>query len=367
MGAFDGAFDTLRGDQVSSGFWGEHTSTIDWCENNYAHTPYIAETVNTLTNLPSILLGLYGFYAVVKNGLPTRFAFCYLGLSLIGIGSFGFHMSLRWEWQLMDELPMIYVVSYAAFLILETSPGLKLRYGVLGPGIMVLWDVFVTTSYIYLPNPVYHQIAFAIILITTTARTAYLAFKLPPNHPSKVKIGKTMAWGVVTFAVGFAIWNVDNLFCPQLRMIREHVGPLGVFVEVHNPMFRKWVSSSAANFTSLTPFRRCSSIPSTSFVPSRPHFALLPPRFILFRPSVYFCLDRECPPTADKPFAAGHAYWHLMTGYGSFLIFTASILLHLCIKVSPDAYTFDEKAFFPVVYPLHSIDRKKVKENGHSR
>ncbi|WVW84530.1 hypothetical protein I302_106564 [Kwoniella bestiolae CBS 10118] len=293
MGAFDGAFDNLRGDQKSSGFWGEHTSTIDWCESNYVHTPYIAETINTLTNLPSILLGLYGYFSVLRNGLPRRFAYCYLGLSLIGIGSFGFHMSLRWEWQLMDELPMIYVVSYAAFLILETSPGLDFKYGVLGPLVMLAWDAFVTISYIYLPNPVYHQIAFAIILISTTARTAYLAFMLPLNHPSKVKIGKTMAWGVVTFAVGFGIWNIDNIFCKQLRVIRDAIGPLGVLVE-------------------------------------------------------------------------GHAYWHLMTGYGSFLIFTASVLLHLCIKVSPDAYTFDENALFPVVYPATPAERKKVKQNGHA-
>ncbi|WRT67648.1 uncharacterized protein IL334_004620 [Kwoniella shivajii] len=301
MGAFDGAFDTLRGDQVNHGFWGEHTSTIDWCENNYVHTPYIAETINTLTNLPSILLGLYGCLSVIKNGLPTRFAFCYLGLSLIGIGSFGFHMSLRWEWQLMDELPMIYVVSYAAYLILETSPGMDWRFGIIGAAIMISWDIFVTISYIYLPNPVYHQIAFAIILISTTFRTSYLIYQLPSNHPSKAKIGNTMTWGVITFAVGFAIWNVDNLFCTYLREIRSFLGPLGIFVE-------------------------------------------------------------------------GHAYWHLMTGYGSFLIFTASILLHLCIKVSPDAYTFNEKDIFPVVYPVSSAQQKKLKidskhkhkQNGHA-
>ncbi|OCF43907.1 dihydroceramidase [Kwoniella heveanensis CBS 569] len=275
-------------------YWGEHTSTIDWCESNYAHTPYIAETINTLTNLPSILLGLYGFWSTLSNGLPTRYSICYLGLSLIGVGSFGFHMSLRWEWQLMDELPMIYVVSYAAFLVLETSPGLDFKYGVLGPLIMIAWDVFVTVSYIYLPNPVYHQIAFAFILLTTTARTVHLTLALPKSHPARSKIGSTMAWGIATFALGFAIWNVDNVFCETLRTIREFLGPLGVFVE-------------------------------------------------------------------------GHAYWHLMTGYGAFLIFTASVLLHLAIKVSPDAYDFDEKAWFPVVKPVDPAKRRRVKENGRAR
>ena len=87
--------------------WGHHTGTIDWCETNYSHSRYIAEFVNTLTNIPSISLGLYGLYHTRKNGIPLRYGLCFLGLSMIGIGSFGFHASLKWEWQLMDELPMV--------------------------------------------------------------------------------------------------------------------------------------------------------------------------------------------------------------------------------------------------------------------
>ena len=87
--------------------WGPHTATIDWCELNYAQTPYIAEFVNTLTNIPTILLGLYGAATILLNGLNRRYALVHLGLALIGIGSTGFHASLRWEWQLMDELPMV--------------------------------------------------------------------------------------------------------------------------------------------------------------------------------------------------------------------------------------------------------------------
>ena len=87
--------------------WGPHTGTIDWCETNYTHTPYIAEFVNTLTNIPVIILGLYGAAVSFLNGVNRRYVLCYLGLSLIGVGSTGFHASLRWEWQLMDELPMV--------------------------------------------------------------------------------------------------------------------------------------------------------------------------------------------------------------------------------------------------------------------
>ena len=44
------------------GFWGERTATIDWCEQNYEQTYYIAEFWNTVSNLVMIVLPLYGVY-----------------------------------------------------------------------------------------------------------------------------------------------------------------------------------------------------------------------------------------------------------------------------------------------------------------
>lgn len=43
----------------------------------------------------------------LKGGLRRRHAMAYLGLTGIGLGSFGFHSTLKWEWQLLDELPMV--------------------------------------------------------------------------------------------------------------------------------------------------------------------------------------------------------------------------------------------------------------------
>lgn len=117
-----GAFDHLLTDKNSAGWYGPVTSTIgtspcgcdrpantstDWCELNHTYSYYIAEFINTLTNVPGILAGLYAAYVSIKTGVPTRYALMYLGNVLIGIGSFGFHASLKWEWQLMDELPMV--------------------------------------------------------------------------------------------------------------------------------------------------------------------------------------------------------------------------------------------------------------------
>lgn len=128
---------------------------------------------------------------------------------------------------------------------------------------------------IYLPNPIYHQIAFGGILLSGVTRTLLSIAQLSPttSHPGyiaqKQKVVRTMWTGIFTFVVGFLIWNVDNYFCDQLRRAREIVGPLGFLLQ------GKW-------------------------------------GLVL--------------PLGGKRIAdsIGHGYWHLMTGYGSFLIMTAS-------------------------------------------
>jgi hypothetical protein len=64
------------------------------CEDNYAASRYIAEFFNTISNVPFIALGIYGYYRTRQAGLPTRYGLALLGLSMIGCGSFGFHMTV---------------------------------------------------------------------------------------------------------------------------------------------------------------------------------------------------------------------------------------------------------------------------------
>ncbi|KAI9631910.1 ceramidase [Dioszegia hungarica] len=276
-----GAFDHLKVGQVSHGYYGNHTSTIDWCEQNYTHTPYIAEFYNALTNFPTIFMGLYGCYMSLRGGLRRRHAMAYLGLTGIGLGSFGFHSTLKWEWQLLDELPMIYLVSYCAYLVIDTLPEFRPRFGLLGPLVLVAWDIFVTLSYIYLPNPIYHQLAFGFILLSSVTQNfrfiRRLASAADANPAQHAKVVNTLLSGIATFIVGFIIWNVDNYFCDVLRRGQELLGPLGFILQ-------------------------------------------------------------------------GHGYWHLMTGYGSFLIMTASTYLQLAIKTSPELYDYDGSAWFPTVH-----------------
>jgi dihydroceramidase len=84
---------------------------------------------------------------------------------------------------------------------------------------------------LYLPNPIYHQIAFSIVSLAGIIRNLMLIRRLPPDHVAKPLVTKTMGLGVLIFAGGFAVWNMDNIFCAQLTAIREVIGWPGFLLQ----------------------------------------------------------------------------------------------------------------------------------------
>lgn len=49
-------------------FWGVSDSNIQWCEEDYAVTPYLAEFWNSLSSIPLFLWGLFGLYMYYQHG-----------------------------------------------------------------------------------------------------------------------------------------------------------------------------------------------------------------------------------------------------------------------------------------------------------
>ena len=94
------------------GFWGPPSSTINWCETNYEVTHYIAEFWNTITNLGFIIPPLFGLSNCRNLGIESRYAYSFILILLVGIGSWMFHMTLTFEMQLLDEIPMMWCGSY---------------------------------------------------------------------------------------------------------------------------------------------------------------------------------------------------------------------------------------------------------------
>lgn len=167
--------------------------------------------------------------------------------------------------QLVDELSMIYTTCLMAYASFSYTRPLGVRV-VLGLSLAFL-SVFITLYYHYLQDPIFHQNAYAILTTVVVIRSMYtMEVTLRPKWrksreedrlqrqkkglpvPTKerqqyenvrdMKTLKTMwfmvAYGLSMFLGGFAIWNLDNYFCPTIRRWRKEIGlPWGIILEGH--------------------------------------------------------------------------------------------------------------------------------------
>ncbi|ORY06497.1 alkaline ceramidase-like protein [Clohesyomyces aquaticus] len=243
------------------GQWSPVTSTLNWCEEDYYATIYAAEIVNTLTNLLFMYLAIKGIRNCVTNGHDRIFIVTFAGYLIVGTGSFLFHATLKYPMQLVDELSMIYttcLMFYATFSYRKSriySQGLA--------AFLVALALFITLYYHYLQDPTFHQNAYALLTAIVLFRSMWIMevnirpkFRSEerqaanPRSDSETKevrdredvrdkeilrqMWTMIACGLSIFLGGFAIWQLDNVFCPTLRRWRRQVGlPWGILLEGH--------------------------------------------------------------------------------------------------------------------------------------
>eukprot|EP00927_Polykrikos_kofoidii_P057218 TRINITY_DN51339_c0_g1_i1.p1 TRINITY_DN51339_c0_g1~~TRINITY_DN51339_c0_g1_i1.p1 ORF type:complete len:382 (+),score=31.51 TRINITY_DN51339_c0_g1_i1:21-1166(+) len=93
--------------------------TIDWCEENYAVTPYIAEFWNTVTAFVTMLPAIVWLFQPNPQG--TQWCrLLHLNVVVIQIGSTVFHGTLTWFGQLLDEIPILLWCCASICLTLDT-------------------------------------------------------------------------------------------------------------------------------------------------------------------------------------------------------------------------------------------------------
>lgn len=228
----------FRGHTHPGGIWGPRTATLDWCEPNYLHSPYVAEMANTFSNLIMLAFALVGVYFTRREALPTRYVVAYAAFSLVAIGSFAFHGTLLYEMQLADELPMILSASVNVFALLDTTKGFHTYSKTLLAAILAADVSFALTYSTIWRHHLYHQGVFALVMLSIPARTVYLMNS--PAHTSgmaekqKQDVISTFVAGTVLYLAGFAIWNVDNIWCEIWDSYKPIVGyPTAFLLEGH--------------------------------------------------------------------------------------------------------------------------------------
>eukprot|EP01036_Dinobryon_divergens_P034516 gene34516-44607_t len=88
------------------GYWEPHSSSVEFCEPNYALTPYVAEPHNAWSSIFIFVIAVNGLF--YGNPLDEiRVSLMFIALALVGIGSTALHSTLHWFWQSSDELTKI--------------------------------------------------------------------------------------------------------------------------------------------------------------------------------------------------------------------------------------------------------------------
>ncbi|EGV63487.1 alkaline ceramidase ydc1 [Yamadazyma tenuis] len=214
------------------GYWGDITSTIDWCEENYVVSDYVAEFLNTTTNAVFILLALFAIYHARQNKLEWRFIFTGLGFLLVGIGSWWFHMTLKYHFQLLDELPMIYATCVPFWSVFSEFRNPKDSV-MIGVGIFMGANLL-TLIYVWFKDPTLHQAAYGILNFVIIFKSFRLTEKYVSDPVARSNMHKTMSLGIGLFLLGYIFWNLDIHFCSSIRSIRRNVGiPYGFVLEGH--------------------------------------------------------------------------------------------------------------------------------------
>ncbi|KAF0318768.1 alkaline phytoceramidase [Colletotrichum asianum] len=259
-------FQALRlsyNDGTTDGFWGEKTSTLNFCEEDYVVSYYCAEVCNnpalqTFTNLLFMWLGLKGIHNCISQDHPRIFLIAYMGYILVGLGSTAFHTSLKctafpalllklysapfYPMQLIDELSMIYTTCLMVFATFSYSRSGRFS-ALLGCGLTLLAG-FITVYYHVTKDPAFHQSCYAALTATVVFRSLYvMETQLRPvlvkrNSTKASSVLKTMwimvATGLGVFLSGFLIWNLDNFLCSHIRRLRRQLGfPWGALLEGH--------------------------------------------------------------------------------------------------------------------------------------
>eukprot|EP00924_Labyrinthula_sp_SR-Ha-C_P004423 snap_masked-scaffold_89-processed-gene-0.19-mRNA-1 protein AED:1.00 eAED:1.00 QI:0/-1/0/0/-1/1/1/0/252 len=174
----------------TEGYWGKVTG-IDWCENNYAISPFIAEFWNTTSNLGFICAGLY---TLSLPGLPQKFKVIGVVEVLLGLLSGAFHATLWWSTQKADEV----IENWLLALLYHSEEK--------SPATAIVHCILCTLGILFLTFFLFCEVHLVSLSILAIKRVHDLKHLVPES-------GRTVRIMNMALAVAAACWVVDRVLC----------------------------------------------------------------------------------------------------------------------------------------------------------
>ncbi|KAK4163798.1 ceramidase [Cladorrhinum sp. PSN259] len=220
------------GDQHSlRGAWSPPNSRANFCEEDYTMSFYLAEFINSVSNLAYVYFALKAIYQ------RREADFMSLSLLALGVGSFLFHATLRHTMEFCDELSML-LLTWSMLHAVLTVRQTKHRSRIISFALAVVFLSF-SAFYVWSATIIYQVIAFSCALGMVTARGQYLLNWMPDSErwfgterSNEWNARTRQAIGVCIF--GYVLWHIDLEFCMELRALRGMMGlPWAWGLELH--------------------------------------------------------------------------------------------------------------------------------------
>ncbi|KXS98207.1 hypothetical protein AC578_289 [Pseudocercospora eumusae] len=221
-------------DHTKQGYWGAPTSHVNFCEQDYQITYYIAEFINTTTSLAYIAYGIHGLRRQKRRDASLFSTTNLAYWALIGVGIFSslYHTTLKYQTQMSDEMSMYGAMGSCLLQVFtfKEPPSIQRRNVAIILGVIIPFIIYhcLTDEFIL------HVILFFALSITVSRRTRHIIKSEIRDEEQKrklrflIKIASCFGFG------SFGIWIIDNLCCALLTSAKKAVGyPWSILLEFH--------------------------------------------------------------------------------------------------------------------------------------
>jgi len=199
---------TLAALHVMTGYWGEVDALHTFCEPNYASSAFVAEFWNSLGSAVYCFAALSGL--VSTAGMVWQVRCGWWALLLTGLGSITFHGTMRYNAELLDELPMLQLIACATLAAdgahpwTRTPRGRALLLGGMAASLGGLTAAYLYTRHFYL-------------FVTGFTLSVLLLFALGLAMEScSPAVGYCRVRAIGCIALGRIAWEIEERFCAAM-------------------------------------------------------------------------------------------------------------------------------------------------------
>lgn len=236
-------------------------SSIEWCEDKYTITNYIAEFWNTLSGFILIASSLFYYYNnkkwINESDFSTEFKAIRNLLFIVGCGTILFHGSLLYLFQLLDEIPMLLLTSEYIYILLTlktTRESISLKtYNIILSILRNLNEYILLIICSYFINPklqvfffhltfkvleiilisifynlskslnklVYHKITNN-EMIFMIEELNIVQYKIKKYIDLRKKLKKCIKIGLFFYILSISLWVLEHNFCNYTRTFQLH-------------------------------------------------------------------------------------------------------------------------------------------------